>query len=248
MKRLVYILVTISLMVGLVGVISCGGETVTPPSGGTTPPPEEIVVEVTAQELYSDYEANEVAADQKYEDKILQVDGVIISIGKDITDTPYVVLGKGEDFELGGVQCFFNDEDVVAQLSKGQIATVKGKCTGYLWNVLVEDCSLESISEPPPIDLSASFTVTDWKQDYYEFSEEWSDYVYVYYEVENTGDVDIDYYEVYFVVLCQGGSYHDWTNGMNVRVGAKLSGSTIINVAGKRVRNVEVEDWNLTAY
>ena len=103
-------------------------------------------------------------------------------------------------------------------------------------------------SEPPPMHLSASFTVTNWEQDYYEFSEEWGDYVYVYYEVENTGVVDIDYYEVYFVANCWGGSYHDWTNGMNIRVGAKLSGSAMINVAGKEVINVEVEDWELTTY
>jgi hypothetical protein len=96
--------------------------------------------------------------------------------------------------------------------------------------------------------LSASFVITDWEQDYYEYSDEWSDYVYVYYEVENTGVMDIDYYEVYFVANCWGGSYHDWTNGMNVRVGDKLSDSTMINVAGKEVMNVEVEDWELTAY
>jgi len=104
------------------------------------------------------------------------------------------------------------------------------------------------LEEEEKENLSASFVITDWEQDYYEYSDEWSDYVYVYYEVENTGDVDIDYYEVYFIASCQGGSYHDWTNGMNVRVGAKLSDWTMINVAGKRVRNVAVEDWNLTAY
>ena len=97
--------------------------------------------------------------------------------------------------------------------------------------------------------LSASFVITDWEQDYYEYSDEWSDYVYVYYEVENTGDVDIDYYEVFFIVECKGNKdYYDWTNGSNVRVGKKLSDSTLINVAGKEVMDVEVEDWELTAY
>jgi len=97
--------------------------------------------------------------------------------------------------------------------------------------------------------LSASFVITDWEQDYYEYNDEWSDYVYVYYEVENTGDVDIDYYEVFFIVECKGNKeYYDWTNGSNVRVGKRLSDSTLINVAGKEVMDVEVEDWELTAY
>jgi len=97
--------------------------------------------------------------------------------------------------------------------------------------------------------LSASFVITDWEQDYYEYNDEWSDYVYVYYEVENTGDVDIDYYEVFFIVECKGNKdYYDWTNGSNVRVGKKLSDSTLINVAGKEVMDVEVEDWELTTY
>lgn len=53
MKRLVRILVTISLMVGLVGVISCGGGTVTPPSGGTTPPPAPKTGEIEVHPLYA---------------------------------------------------------------------------------------------------------------------------------------------------------------------------------------------------
>ena len=46
----------------------------------------------------------------------------------------------------------------------------------------------------PPNILSANFIITDWEQSYYEYIGEWSDYVYVYYEVENTGNVEIDYY------------------------------------------------------
>lgn len=48
--------------------------------------------------------------------------------------------------------------------------------------------------------LSANIIITEWKQDYYDYWGEWSDYVYVYYEVENTGNVEIDYYKVYLTV------------------------------------------------
>lgn len=35
--------------------------------------------------------------------------------------------------------------------------------------------------------LSANIIITDWNQTYYESWQEWSYYVYVYYEVESTG-------------------------------------------------------------
>ena len=94
--------------------------------------------------------------------------------------------------------------------------------------------------------LSANFIITEWKQTYYEYIEEWSDYVYVYYEIENTGNVEIDYYKVYFTVNCMGGSqYYDWTNGLSVGVGKKYSDWTMVNVAGKKAISVEITDWEL---
>jgi|AntAceMinimDraft_17_1070374.scaffolds.fasta_scaffold195693_1 hypothetical protein len=97
--------------------------------------------------------------------------------------------------------------------------------------------------------VSANFVITDWEQNYYEYSEEWSDYVYVYYEVENTGNVEIDYYKVYLTVTCIDGSkYYDWTNGLSVGVGHKYSDYTMVNVAGKRAVSVEITDWELTHF
>lgn len=99
--------------------------------------------------------------------------------------------------------------------------------------------------------LEANFIITEWEQDYYDWSwgGEWSDYVYVYYEVENTGNVDIDYYQVWFTVTCVGGSqYYDWTNGLSIGVGKKYSDWTMINVAGKQVLSVKITDWELTSW
>ena len=97
--------------------------------------------------------------------------------------------------------------------------------------------------------VSANFVITDWEQNYYEYSEEWSDYVYVYYEVENTGNVEIDYYKVYLTVTCIDCSkYYDWTNGLSVGVGHKYSDYTMVNVAGKRAVSVEITDWELTHF
>ena len=51
---------------------------------------ETPTTKVTATQMLADYEANEVAADQKYKGNMVEVSGTIKNIGKDILDTPYV--------------------------------------------------------------------------------------------------------------------------------------------------------------
>lgn len=97
---------------------------------------------VSANQLYREYESNEVAADRKYKGKIVVVSGVIRDIGKDILDNAYVVIG-GEGF-LDGVQCTFEkpDETSLASLSKGQRVTIKGFVSGKMGNVQVGEAKL----------------------------------------------------------------------------------------------------------
>lgn len=111
-------------------------------------PTEQAVLEqdpslrISANELYGEYDRNEVAADTKYEGKVIAVTGVIQDIGKDVLDDVYIVIG-GAGF-LDGVQCTFMDSQasVVGDLSKGQSVTVKGVVDGKLGNVLINKCSL----------------------------------------------------------------------------------------------------------
>lgn len=99
---------------------------------------------LSANQLYSEYESNEVAADAKYKGKIVIVTGTIQNIGKDIMDNAYIVIG-GKGF-LDGVQCTFTkgEQSSVARLSKGQHVWVKGKIEGkIIGNVLVKNCRLQ---------------------------------------------------------------------------------------------------------
>lgn len=98
---------------------------------------------LSANQLYVEYESNEVAADMKYEGKVVIVSGTIQNIGKDIMDDAYIVIGgKGS---LDGVQCVFTkgEQSSVARLSKGQRVTVKGEVSGKMGNVLVRKCKLQ---------------------------------------------------------------------------------------------------------
>lgn len=58
---------------------------------------DEPLIVVSARELDSDYDDNEVAADQKYKGKILEVSGIVASIDSSVGDQAIVQLvGKNE--------------------------------------------------------------------------------------------------------------------------------------------------------
>lgn len=102
-------------------------------------------------------------------------------------------------------------------------------------------------SKDPP--LNADVRVKNWSQDYWDYFEEWDDLVEIYIEIENTGDLDIDYFEIFYVVECRGGhDYHGMTNGLNLRKGREDTIWTIEMVNGHEVEDVEIEDWDLTSY
>jgi hypothetical protein len=101
-------------------------------------------IQVTAAQLYSDYEANEVSADLKYKDKVLSVSGTVDDISKDFGDDIYVTL-TGKEFG-GDIQCYFSKdhEKEAAQLKKGQQITIKGNCEGkVVINVLLRGSSIQ---------------------------------------------------------------------------------------------------------
>lgn len=99
---------------------------------------------LTADQLYTEYDANQVAADARYKDKVVTVSGEIQSIGKDVTDNAYLVIGG--KMGLDGVQCLFPEgqEAAISGLSKGQSVVAKGKVAGQpIGNVLMRNCTLQ---------------------------------------------------------------------------------------------------------
>src|SRR5688572_2629528 len=96
---------------------------------------------VQGAELVRAYDKNEVAADNVYKKQRLRVVGKIRSIGKDITDDPYVTIG--ESFK--GVNCYFDSDKagIVATLSKGDPIVLEGECRGLtMGSVILRDCSI----------------------------------------------------------------------------------------------------------
>lgn len=87
-------------------------------------------IEITAIQLYDDYQKNEVAADQRYKNRVVTVGGKIVDIRKSLGD-PVVNLATGP-FSMQ-VMVSFNGgghDNFVAGLNRGEQLTITGICTG----------------------------------------------------------------------------------------------------------------------
>lgn len=124
-------------------------------SSDTLPVSEARAFPITAEQLYSSYNENEVAADRRYKNRVLAISGTVGEIGKDILNKPYVILQAG--YGGGAVQCYFGkgEEYELASLKPGQRVTIKGRCSGQtLGTIVVEECLLQA--EPTPLPLTSS--------------------------------------------------------------------------------------------
>ena len=99
---------------------------------------------LSADQLYQEYENNEIAADNKYKGKIVLISGTIQNISKGDWGRPIIEIGS----ELySGVRCHLkmSEEHAVARLSKGQRVSVKGEVKGkdLPYYVHVKNCTLQ---------------------------------------------------------------------------------------------------------
>ena len=111
------------------------------------PKPESPAMELTVEELLSEYETDEAAADKKFANKILSVTGVAAMIDiKDKLETHYIRLTGAEGDLLQSVQCVFDKKyaPALGQLEKGQKVTVQGKYNGSIIAIRMVDCVLVS--------------------------------------------------------------------------------------------------------
>lgn len=104
---------------------------------------ETPAVSVSAAKLWSDYQANEVAADNAYKGRRLLVQGQVSSINKDFLDKTYLTFATFNEFMP--VHANLNPEYVpaAAQLLRGQIISVE--CDGggmVVGSPVLNNCSI----------------------------------------------------------------------------------------------------------
>jgi methyl-accepting chemotaxis protein len=98
-------------------------------------------VEIRSGELIQSFEKNEKLANEAYLNKIIVLAGTVDNISEDsLTVTVYL---KDKD-AVSGIICSFNKSVLdISKISKGSEIKVKGICSGYLLDVVLNKCSLE---------------------------------------------------------------------------------------------------------
>ena len=109
--------------------------------------PELSVVESHVDELYSTLEADRVAAEAKYKNKVLKVTGLVYrTVINANLDVDYVILTSTKKYGDQRVSCAFDKkhEGELRHLEEAQSVTVQGNYSGFEANILMEECSVVS--------------------------------------------------------------------------------------------------------
>ena len=93
---------------------------------------------VTAADLLKEFEADETGASAKYVNKVLEVSGIIESLNSGEDKTVSIVLKTESDFST--VICTFQQAINPADYTRGDKITLKGECSGFLTDVLLNNC------------------------------------------------------------------------------------------------------------
>lgn len=103
--------------------------------------PPADAMKVSARDMFKAYEANEIAADQQYKGKAIEMTGIVESISSDMMDEPVVQLATGNEFQ--SVNARGLPKAVAGNLSKGQSITLNCKGGGEIvGSPVLDDCSL----------------------------------------------------------------------------------------------------------
>jgi CxxC motif-containing protein len=95
----------------------------------------ETAVTVTAKQLAAEYEKDETASNKKYLGRAVQVNGTVSEVSVNQQKKAVIFL-TGSD--MSGVQCSLLEE--VPGIKKGDMVIIKGFCTGFLTDVIIDRC------------------------------------------------------------------------------------------------------------
>lgn len=101
----------------------------------------ETEIKVHAKDLLASFIVDEASANEKFVEKVVEVEGVV----KEITffNNRYTVLLQGEG-EYVCIMCDMEDgqQDRVELLSAGDSVVLKGVCKGFLMDAILLNCVL----------------------------------------------------------------------------------------------------------
>jgi hypothetical protein len=93
---------------------------------------------MTSIDLQKAFEENEAVSIAKYVNKIIEVTGTIESVKAGEGNKTNVALKTGSELSL--VICTLSPQSDPAQLVSGNEVTIRGECSGFLMDVLMNNC------------------------------------------------------------------------------------------------------------
>lgn len=95
---------------------------------------------VTATVLEKEFADNEAAASAKYINKIIEVSGTIASVTH--ADSTHINISLKTGSDISSVICTFAASDDHSKMGPGEEIILRGECSGYLMDVLLNNCAL----------------------------------------------------------------------------------------------------------
>ncbi len=101
---------------------------------------QSVDVSITALDLLKAYQTDETAANVKYLDKVIVVSGKVgvITTANKITS---VSFDSGDP--MSSIICELDPNAKASGVRMGADITIKGKCTGFLSDVVLTDCFIQ---------------------------------------------------------------------------------------------------------
>lgn len=128
---------------------SPGTAAATPPASATPAQPQQPLLSATAENLFAEYDANEVSADQMYKGKPLVVVGAVQSIDKDAFNNIVVHLETPNQFMSVSATLQDKYESAAAQMRKRDVVALS--CVGagrLIGSPILKDCSPVALDKP----------------------------------------------------------------------------------------------------
>lgn len=95
---------------------------------------------VTATDLLKAFESDENTATAKYVNKVVEVSGTIQTVKPGENNALTISLNTGSD--ISSVICTLQGNTELTSFRTGEQITIRGKCSGFLMDVLLNNCSV----------------------------------------------------------------------------------------------------------
>jgi hypothetical protein len=95
---------------------------------------------ITAAALQKEFETDESAASAKYISKVIEVTGPVASLAPGDHENLSISIGTGNP--MSAIICTLAKPDDPSKYREGQEITVRGECSGFLMDVLLNNCAV----------------------------------------------------------------------------------------------------------